>query len=565
MRSVFSHIRLFTALMLFGVMLLSCQKEGPHRAQARPGQESEDVVNAWLSLNLNVVSSGAATKVDDEVDGGINNGIDENAITRLAIWLVPAEGGTEDWSEAIMTYVPQVSLGSGNKYVSSVRTKLNVPMNVYVGANISTDIASAFLQGGPDAVYKAATAAYPDDYKSLVEEFASADRGVAMFCVKKASLTFESANSDKSTPAVIDEDSNGIPESVDLVRMLAKVHLLFQCYETHPEFVKITEPGSLDPADFGEFGWSKLEDISYIVNTVNKSTKIIQPEYGGAYASYMDMNHSMTNLLQKGLEWEYKSAEAAGHFLGFAEDLSGDHDAAWAKWSAKPEKYDGNKAPFGSGDPYVKGLYCLENTTDDSALSSMTDDEKKYVPFMVATHIIVKARFVPRKINTVNGSGDLDVVDYGIDGYDAALAALPEVDGVDENDNSHTYPAGTFFTRDMQEFYDYQGMLKLIETVPELSRKNFATYPGGYGFYYSYINGGKSPSTGQIEFRAPKAEDTANDYNSGVYRNHYHILSCSLMKVPATPGSFNQLMMVNSKVVDWNPKGALNLIVKPNV
>ena len=203
----------------------------------------------------------------------------------------------------------------------------------------------------------------------------------------------------------------------------------------------------------------------------------------------------------------------------------------------------------------------------------MTDDEKKYVPFMVATHIIVKARFVPREINTVE-DGTLTTIDYGDmnddgvlddDAYGKALAALPKVNGVDENNVSHTYPAGTFITRDMQEFYDYQGMLKLIETVPGLSRKNFATYPGGYGFYYSYINGGKSPSTGQIEFRAPKSGDTASDYNSGVYRNHYHILNCQLMKVPATPGSFNQLMMVNSKVVDWNPKGALNLIVKPNV
>lgn len=559
MRSIFSHIRMILILMLSGVALLSCQKEGPHHAQARPEQEREDVVNAWLSLNLNVVSSGAATKAAPEVNGGTNNGIiDENAIKSLAIWLVPVEEGTEDWSEAIMTYVPQVSLG-GDEYVSSVRTKLNVPMNVYVGANISTDIASAFLAGGPDAVYEAAAAAaYPDDYKSLVEEFASADRGVAMFCVKKASLTFKSANADKSTPAVIDEDSNGTPESVDLVRMLAKVHLLFQCYDSpHDGFVKITEPGSLDPADFGAFGWSKLEDISYIVNTVNKSTKIIQPVYGNAdYTLYEDMNHSMTALLQKGLEWEYKPG-SGDDFLGFAEDLSGDHDAAWAEWSAKPEKYEKNKAPFGTctEGTYVNGLYCLENTTDDSALLSMTDDEKKYVPFMVATHIIVKARFVPRKINTVGSGGELAVEDYGVTGYDDALAALSAVTGVDENGNQHTYPAGTFFTRDMKEFYDYKGMLKLIEMLG-LSRKNFAAYPGGYGFYYSYVHGGTDGTTGQVTFDGAE---------SGVFRNHYHILNCSLMKVPATPGSFNQLMMVNSKVVDWNPKGALNLIVKPNI
>ena len=188
----------------------------------------------------------------------------------------------------------------------------------------------------------------------------------------------------------------------------------------------------------------------------------------------------------------------------------------------------------------------------------MTDDEKKYVPFMVSTHIIVKARFVPRKINTVDGSGNLVVKDHGDNGYDEALAALPAVDGLDENNVSHTYPAGTFFTRDMKEFYDYKGMLKLIElgSVPGLSRKNFATYPGGYGFYYSYIHGGTDGTTGQVTFSGT---------DSGVFRNHYHILNCQLMKVPATPGSFNQLMMVNSKVVDWNPKGALNLIVKPNV
>ena len=534
MRSIFSHIRLFTALMLFGVMLLSCQKEKPHRAQGLPEQEREDVVNAWLSLNLNVVSSGAATKVADKVVGGDNNGINEEKITRLAIWLVPVEDGTEKWSEAIMTYVPDLTLYSGGSYVASVKTKLNVPMNVYVGANISTDIAAAFLYGGPDAVYNAVSAAYPDDYSSLV-------------------------NADKATPAEIDEDLDGNPDNIDLVRMLAKVHVLFQCYDyPNDEYVKITEPGSLTAAPFGEFGWSKLEDISYIVNTVNKNTRIIQPAYGDAdYTKYKDSNHSMTNLLQKGLEWEYKSDEAAANFLGFAEDLSGNHDAAWAKWSAKPEKYEENKAPFGTGasGTYVKGLYCLENTTDNSALDLMTDDEKKYVPFMVATHVIVKARFVPRNIiYTVDSHGASVAKKYAENQYADALEFLAAVNGLDENGISTVYPKGTFFTRDMKEFYSYDGMMAVINSK-HYPRKSFAAYPGGYGFYYSYIYGGND-SSGKVTF---------NGEESGVFRNHYHILNCQLMKVPATPGSYNQLMMVNSSVVDWNPKGALNLIVKPNV
>lgn len=562
MRSIFSHIRLFTALMLFGVMLLSCQKEKPHRAQGLPEQEREDVVNAWLSLNLNVVSSGAATKVADKVVGGDNNGINEEKITRLAIWLVPVEDGTEKWSEAIMTYVPDLTLYSGGSYVASVKTKLNVPMNVYVGANISTDIAAAFLYGGPDAVYNAVSAAYPDDYSSLVNQFASADMGVAMFCIKKASLEFAAENADKATPAEIDEDLDGNPDNIDLVRMLAKVHVLFQCYEAHPEFVKITEPGSLDPADFGAFGWSKLEDISYIVNTVNKNTRIIQPAYDEAdYTKYKDSNHSMTNLLQKGLEWEYKSDDAAGNFLGFAEDLSGNHDAAWAKWSAKPEKYEENKAPFGTctDGTYVNGLYCLENTTDDSALSSMTDDEKKYVPFMVSTHVIVKARFVPRYIiSGTDTEGDPVTTSFEVsdcsDAFDFLVERTIAQGTKDENGVPIDYPQGTFFTRDMKKFYSYDGMMAVINSK-HYPRKSFAAYPGGYGFYYSYIYGGND-SSGKVTF---------NGEESGVFRNHYHILNCQLMKVPATPGSYNQLMMVNSSVVDWNPKGALNLIVKPNV
>lgn len=561
MRITSFHIRFLVALILISVVFLSCKKEGPYFDTGLSEQESPELVSAWLSLDLNVVSSGAATKVADNVEGGENKGINEEKITRLAIWLVPVEGGSEKWSEAIMTYVPNLTLYSGGSYVASVKTKLNVPMNVYVGANISTDIAAAFLSGGPDAVYNAVSAAYPDDYSSLVNQFASADMGVAMFCIKKASLVFKAENADKATPAKIDEDLNGNPDDIDLVRMLAKVHVLFQCYASpNDDYVQITEPGSLTAAPFGEFGWSKLEDISYILNTVNKSTSIIQPDYCN-YSSWTDLNHSMTSLLQKGLEWEYHGT-AGGQFLGFAENLSGNHDAAWAKWSAKPEKYEENKAPFGTctDGTYVDGLYCLENTTDDSALSEMTDDEKKFVPFMVATHVIVKARFVPRYIISGTDIGGNPVTtSFEVSDCSGAFNFLVEKtiaqDTRDENGDLIDYPKGTFFTRDMKEFYSYDGMMAVINSK-HYPRKSFAAYPGGYGFYYSYIHGGTDGTTGQVTFSGT---------DSGVFRNHYHILNCQLMKVPATPGSFNQLMMVNSKVVDWNPKGALNLIVKPNV
>jgi len=544
--SAYIH-RLF-ALIIVGVMLLSCRKE-PQEIPVIPEPEVSGTMNAWLSVKVNVLSSGASTKVSSDIVGGENGSVDENEIKRLAIYLVPAGGGVEDWSKCLLTYVPDVTL-SGSTYVGAVKTRLNVPMKVYVGANISTQVASAFLEDGVDAVYKYKYDSPSLSYPDLIGEFASADMGVAMFCHEAGDIIFKSENVNKTTPAIIDKNADSVEDAMDLVRMVSKVHLLFQCYDPPNDgFVKITEPGSLSEADYGEFGWSKLEDISFIVNTVNRRTKVMQ-------TGSEDPNHIMTDLLVKGLEWDYQAGKAK-EFIGFGEDLYDDHDDAWEEWSAEPEKFDESRAPFGSGTPYVNGLYCTENTTDGSSLALMTDDEKKYVPFMVATHVIVKARFVPRKINTVV-DGVFTIVDHGPNGYDAALLALPQVSGEDENNQPHTYPAGTFFTRDMKEFYDYAGMVKFIEmgTVPGLTRKNFAAYPGGYGFYYSYVCGGNDVTTGQVTF---------DSSNSGLLRNNYYFLKCSLMKVPAVPGSFNQLMMVNSKVVDWNPKGALNLIVKPNV
>ena len=422
-----TYFRIILTLVLAGAALLSCRKEDLHPVQADPDKE---VVNAWLSLDLDVVSSGPATKA-----------VTDNAIKRLVVYLVPAEGGVEDWEEAIMTYIPQISLSPGDPYVASVRTKLNVPFNVYVGANLSTTLAGKILAEGQSAAYESSASGYQE----IINEFASEDMGVAMFCVKPYPVTFTASNADSSSPAKVGGDG-----TVDLVRMLAKVHMLFKCYDGHPEYVQITKVNSTDVAPFGDFGWSRLDDISYIVNTVNKSTKLYQPAYGSY--TYEDLNHEMADLLEKGLEWSYRSG-MEDSFVRLPEENVADN---WPSWAAAPEKYDAGKAPFGSGEPYVNGLYCLENTVDDGAslTPSLTEDEKTYVPFMVATHVVVKARFVPRNIiYDADSAGEPVTQSFGADEYDAALAFLAAKEG---------YAAGTFFTRNMQEFYSYDGMMAAI-------------------------------------------------------------------------------------------------------
>lgn len=508
-----TYFRIILTLVIAGAALLSCRKEDLHPVQDGP---DKDVVNAWLSLDLDVVSSGPATR-----------SVTDNAIKRLVVYLVPAEGGVEDWEEAIMTYIPQISLSPGDPYVASVRTKLNVPFNVYVGANLSTTLAGKILAEGQSAAYESSAS----DYTKIINEFASEEMGVAMFCVKPYPVTFTASNADSSSPAKVGGDG-----TVDLVRMLAKVHMLFKCYDGHPEYVQITKVNSTDAAPFGEFGWSRLGDISYIVNTVNRSTKLYQPAYGSY--TYEDLNHEMSDLLEKGLEWSYRSG-MEDSFVRLPEENVADN---WPSWAAAPEKYDAGKA-------YVNGLYCLENTIDDGAslTPSLTDDEKTYVPFMVATHVVVKARFVPRNIiYDADSAGEPVTRSFGADEYDDALAFLAAKEG---------YAAGTFFTRNMQEFYSYDGMMAAINKKG-YAKESFAVYPGGFGFYYSYISGGTDSVSGKVTFGGT---------HSGVFRNHYHILNCQLMKVPAVPGSINQLMMVNSKVVGWNDKGSMDITVKPNV
>ena len=509
-----TYFRIILTLVLAGAALLSCRKEDLHPVQDGP---DKDVVNAWLSLDLDVVSSGPATTA-----------VTDNAIKRLVVYLVPAEGGVEDWEEAIMTYIPQISLSPDDPYVASVRTKLNVPFNVYVGANLSTTLAGKILAEGQSAAYESSAS----DYTKIINEFASEEMGVAMFCVKPYPVTFTASNADSSSPAKVGGDG-----TVDLVRMLAKVHVLFKCYDEHPEYVQITKVNSTDAAPFGEFGWSRLDDISYIVNTVNKSTKLYQPAYDSD--TYEDLNHEMADLLEKGLDWSYRSG-MEDSFVRLPEESVADN---WpSSWAAAPEKYDAGKA-------YVNGLYCLENTVDDGAslTPSLTEDEKTYVPFMVATHVVVKARFVPRNIiYDADSTGEPVTQSFGADEYDKALDSLYAKGG---------YAAGTFFTRNMQEFYNYNGMVAAINKKG-YAKESFGVYTGGFGFYYSYISGGTDSVSGKVTFGGT---------HSGVFRNHYHILNCQLMKVPAVPGSINQLMMVNSKVVGWNDKGSMDITVKPNV
>ena len=88
----------------------------------------------------------------------------------------------------------------------------------------------------------------------------------------------------------------------------------------------------------------------------------------------------------------------------------------------------------------------------------------------------------------------------------------------------------------------------------------FAKYEDGYGFYTTYIDGIKTDGSGNPT-DAPATLQFSE--KSSVKRNHYHILRCSLLKVPAVPGTFNQTMRVNAYTAEWNSTVRQTVVIKP--
>lgn len=533
-----ADIQVAAAALLMLIPAYSCRKEKPEEAY---GMRMSDVRITFSIDNGNV----AGTKADPEIEGGHNTGIDENGIHALAVYVIPLTAEDEEqWEECRMFYTntperylatPGDPHGESNPYTAEIQATSG-PQHIYVAANLNPSAASHFLNNR-NAKYSEQSSG---NYISDIGKWASEDGGIAMFCDSPSKITVEDRHLSGSEEIKIG--------SVALERLVAKVHVTFDCHsdetDASDDYAIITLPGSDNKENYvGEAGWVPMSSVTYILNSTNNETYL----YG---ENDTDPNHEIGPLIEKvGEDWDYRT-ESSKVFTSFTGGYLEDE---FDRWSCVAEKFDGSRKPFGDGSRYLSGLYCLENTVgglSDELKAQMTDDEMENVPLKVTTHIIVKARFIPRQIY---GDG-LVLKDFN-SSKSGSVAGLQEaVEWLRSESENGT---ADYYTPDMEHFYSYKGMIAKKLQDPGMI---FAKYEDGYGFYTTYIDGIKTDGSGNPTDAAATLQFSEK---SSVKRNNYHILRCSLLKVPAVPGTFNQTMRVNAYTAEWNSTVRQTVVIKP--
>lgn len=540
----------------------------------------------------------------------------ETKITNIAIIARPVvdesteEGVAESWKGARIFNLPisTLSADAGSYQMSGVVLSLTAGDNIiYILANASHEMTAYLYSGmgnglrsGRASAYTAAGApssvsasSFADSYVNVMEEFASDERGFAM--MGKCTTLVGGESTDR---VYVDPHKNSdISLSVKLHRLVSKVML--NC-ETYPEtdFVKIKswhddmtekieEAGGevllLDESRESQAGWVPLSSIRYCLNAVN--TKVfIEPGPNVSEPkvfSDADPNWQLSDCISVSGSSSSYIPEYGNDFIYLSEEAISDAFPAMVEsspsgWFAQAGKYDIHTSVTDithithiDSDTPASGLYCLENmaVNNSDAAYELTEDQRKLFPKMATTHVYVEATYVPRYIvKSIDADGNRVIKSNTT--MEDALDCLPEatdpVTGV-------VYPKGTIFTRDLNLFYSYQGMVDEIARseeqnaenpeLPVIAREEFAVYIAGRCSYTSYIAGSPSNAYETDEEKA-NAYVTFDDGGvSSVRRDGYYMLTTSIMKVP----SIKHVMMEVNTVsrILWQPEGHGQIEIKP--
>ena len=160
----------------------------------------------------------------------------------------------------------------------------------------------------------------------------------------------------------------------------------------------------------------------------------------------------------------------------------------------------------------------------------------------VTTHVMVGAKYTPKKIWVVNEEGTLE--QKTAESEDKALEFLNK----DLTDTE--YLPGTFWQGNDKKYYSLSGMRKKLQDEPDTE---FNRYDGGWGYYYTYIDG-KANNEGTIDY--------ANETRWGIKRNHYYILKVNQFVAPGSAFPGNEVMRIHSELIDWKDKGSSEVEIK---
>ena len=263
---------------------------------------------------------------------------------------------------------------------------------------------------------------------------------------------------------------------------------------------------------------------------------VSQREEGGGYG--------ITNLDEYQREFLYYDTQAMVEMLNKDVQVR-EEKTPEACTSRIAIKYDETKiGKVADEDHYTEGLYCTENMVYKDIDFEDNIETFQSANRYVTTRVMIGAKYTPK---VIWDEGEEPITN---ETEEDAQKILQEVTDDENPLEPVTYLAGTFWRDSEGNYYSLEGMKKKLE---EASDTDFSRYDGGWGYYYTYIDGDAN-GEGTIDY--------ANQTRWGIKRNHYYILKVDKIIAPGSPFPGNETMRIHSELVDWVDKGSSEVEIK---
>lgn len=551
-------------LLLMGVivMLCSCRDE----LYSIPSSETEGT-RRNLVISLTVQQPGVQSPVSrnpfkpDEENGEYELGFTQaecqiNTLTLIMMGVYNGEELFETW-QTIKLDTPVF----GSYDVTFTLSGITGTKHFYILANAEQKHINAFW--AKDRIFDAGEGLSGHNIVGSLMDVDHEDDGKGSNIVMAGIVT--SNNGDRN---IVIPTGDGNEETVEkitidtpinLVRTVAKVLLTCVPKSDAEEYVKVIDAkdAKTNPEGDGEnTGWIKFADVNYMLNVLNRKTylnyrieddNLIDPNYamsglvsqreeGGGYG--------ITNLDEYQREFLYYDTQAMVEMLN--KDVQArEEKTPEACTSRIAIKYDENRIgeTNATSHHYTEGLYCTENTVYKDMTFANEADFQSAIRY-VTTRVMVGAKYTPKVI--WNG-GEEPITN---ETEEDAQMILQEVRDDKNPLEPVTYLAGTFWRDSEGNYYSLKGMKEKLEKAPDT---DFSRYDGGWGYYYTYIDGDAN-GEGTIDY--------ANQTRWGIKRNHYYILKVDKIIAPGSPFPGNETMRIHSELVDWVDKGGSEVEIK---
>ena len=343
-----------------------------------------------------------------------------------------------------------------------------------------------------------------------------------------------------------------IDNPVKLVRTVAKVLLTCVTKEDDPNYVKVIDSNDYETKSEENTGWIKLDNVNYMLNVLNRKTYMdYREKVTGENAYLTDPNYAMSDFIGHRNNGGYGLKDLANYQANFlyydtqqmVEMLNTDMQGAEGERciTRKATLFEESKVNKNDQNHYTEGLYCPENMVSND-MPEIPAETFASVNRFVTTHVMVGAKYTPKKIWVVNEEGTLE--QKTAESEDKALEFLNK----DLTDTE--YLPGTFWQGNDKKYYSLSGMRKKLQ---DESDTEFNRYDGGWGYYYTYIDG-EANNEGTIDY--------ANETRWGIKRNHYYILKVNQFVAPGSAFPGNEVMRIHSELIDWKDKGSSEVEIK---